>query len=123
MACHRPEPPARPAPLTSSPPRPLVPPPQGDQFGYCPPWALAWQYRKLNLLKELLAYDADIMCLQEVQSNHFQARRGGCACRACADDAPPACRASGLHPACCSPVHPRGRCTPCLLLPLQDCLP
>jgi CCR4-NOT transcription complex subunit 6 len=44
----------------------------GDQFGYCPPWALAWPYRKLNLLKELLAYDADIMCLQEVQSNHFQ---------------------------------------------------
>lgn len=48
--------------------------PQGDQFGYCPPWALAWPYRKLNLLKELLAYDADIMCLQEVQSNHFQVR-------------------------------------------------
>jgi len=47
---------------------------QGDQFGYCPPWALAWPYRKLNLLKELLAYDADIMCLQEVQSNHFQVR-------------------------------------------------
>lgn len=44
----------------------------GDQFGYCPPWALAWPYRKLNLLKELLGYDADIMCLQEVQSNHFQ---------------------------------------------------
>ena len=46
--------------------------PQGDQFGYCPPWALAWPYRKLNLLKELLSYDADVMCLQEVQSNHFQ---------------------------------------------------
>ncbi|KAI3426985.1 hypothetical protein D9Q98_006929 [Chlorella vulgaris] len=44
----------------------------GDQFGYCPPWALAWPYRRLNLLKELLGYDADILCLQEVQSNHFQ---------------------------------------------------
>ena len=43
-----------------------------DQFGYCPNWALAWPYRKLNLLKELLGYGADIMCLQEVQSNHFQ---------------------------------------------------
>eukprot|EP00887_Chlorella_sp_A99_P001164 scaffold14.g1164.t1 len=43
-----------------------------DQFGYCPPWALAWPYRRVNLLKELLSYDADIMCLQEVQSNHFQ---------------------------------------------------
>ena len=60
---------------TPSPPTCVLPlPPQGDQFGYCPPWALAWPYRRLNLLKELLAYDADIMCLQEVQSNHFQAR-------------------------------------------------
>ena len=49
-------------------------PPQGDQFGYCPPWALAWPYRRINLLKELLGYDADILCLQEVQSNHFQVR-------------------------------------------------
>ena len=29
---------------------------------------LAWGYRKQNLLKELLAYRADILCLQEVQS-------------------------------------------------------
>lgn len=42
-----------------------------DQFSYCPPWALSWSYRRANLLKELLAYEADIMCLQEVQSNHF----------------------------------------------------
>lgn len=32
---------------------------------------LAWGYRKQNLLKELIAYQADILCLQEVQSNHF----------------------------------------------------
>lgn len=32
---------------------------------------LAWGYRKQNLLKELLSYKADILCLQEVQSNHF----------------------------------------------------
>ena len=55
---------------------PASPTPQGDQFGYCPPWALAWPYRRLNLLKELLSYQADILCLQEVQSNHFQACRG-----------------------------------------------
>lgn len=42
-----------------------------EQFGYCPTWALSWPYRRVNLLKELLAYDADVMCLQEVQSNHF----------------------------------------------------
>jgi CCR4-NOT transcription complex subunit 6 len=40
-------------------------------FGYCPSWALAWPYRRLNLLKELLGYNADVLCLQEVQSNHF----------------------------------------------------
>jgi hypothetical protein len=62
------------ASLTSLPPTGSTTWLQGDQFGYCPPWALAWPYRKLNLLKELLAYDADILCLQEVQSNHFQVR-------------------------------------------------
>lgn len=42
-----------------------------EQHGQCPAWALSWSYRRVNLLKELLSYDADIMCLQEVQSNHF----------------------------------------------------
>lgn len=42
-----------------------------EQFGYCPHWALHWPYRRTNLLRELLSYDADIMCLQEVQSTHF----------------------------------------------------
>ncbi|KAK9806248.1 hypothetical protein WJX72_007236 [[Myrmecia] bisecta] len=42
-----------------------------EQFSYCQPWVLAWGYRKQNLLKELLGYRADILCLQEVQSNHF----------------------------------------------------
>ncbi len=37
---------------------------QAEQFSYCQPWMLAWGYRKQNLLKELLNYDADIMCLQ-----------------------------------------------------------
>lgn len=38
--------------------------PQAEQFSYCQPWMLAWDYRKQNLLKELLNYNADIMCLQ-----------------------------------------------------------
>ncbi|DBA89559.1 hypothetical protein WJX79_010338 [Trebouxia sp. C0005] len=43
-----------------------------DAHGHCcQQWALSWQYRKQNLLKELLTYKADILCLQEVQSNHF----------------------------------------------------
>ena len=42
-----------------------------EQFQYCPPFALHWPYRRANLLRELLSYNADIMCLQEVQSTHF----------------------------------------------------
>lgn len=42
-----------------------------EQFDYCPSWALHWPYRRANLLRELLSYNADIMCLQEVQSTHF----------------------------------------------------
>jgi len=37
-------------------------------YSYCPPWALSWAYRKQNLLRELLGYKADIMCLQEVRT-------------------------------------------------------
>ena len=39
---------------------------QAVQSSSCQPWMLAWGYRKQNLLKELLGYHADILCLQEV---------------------------------------------------------
>jgi CCR4-NOT transcription complex subunit 6 len=42
-----------------------------QMYGYCPIWALAWDYRKNLLVREILAHNADIICLQEVQSNHF----------------------------------------------------
>ncbi|KAL7098079.1 hypothetical protein ACP275_10G183200 [Erythranthe tilingii] len=42
-----------------------------DIYGYCPSWALSWAYRKQNLLREIVGYHADIVCLQEVQSDHF----------------------------------------------------
>ncbi|GLT65963.1 hypothetical protein SLA2020_383590 [Shorea laevis] len=38
----------------------------------CPTWALEWEYRKQKLLKEINEYDADIICLQEVQQNHYK---------------------------------------------------
>jgi len=41
-------------------------------FPYCPLYALNWNYRKHNLLREILTYRADIICLQEVQNNHFE---------------------------------------------------
>jgi len=41
-------------------------------FPYCPRWALSWRYRRVQLLRELEQYDADVLCLQEVQQDHFQ---------------------------------------------------
>eukprot|EP01114_Cavostelium_apophysatum_P020466 TRINITY_DN6864_c0_g1_i2.p1 TRINITY_DN6864_c0_g1~~TRINITY_DN6864_c0_g1_i2.p1 ORF type:complete len:609 (-),score=205.83 TRINITY_DN6864_c0_g1_i2:981-2807(-) len=38
-----------------------------EQYFYCPSWALDWNYRKQGLLKEILAYDCDVICLQEVE--------------------------------------------------------
>ncbi|EAY88687.1 hypothetical protein OsI_10162 [Oryza sativa Indica Group] len=43
-----------------------------DTYSYCPTWALSWPYRRQNLLREIIGYHADIICLQEVQSNHFE---------------------------------------------------
>ncbi|KAF8377298.1 hypothetical protein HHK36_030673 [Tetracentron sinense] len=39
---------------------------------YCPKWALTWEYRRQNLLYEITGYEADILCLQEVQNDHFE---------------------------------------------------
>lgn len=35
-------------------------------YNYCPSWALSWTYRRQNLLREIVGYRADIVCLQEV---------------------------------------------------------
>ncbi|XP_077211874.1 carbon catabolite repressor protein 4 homolog 1-like [Tasmannia lanceolata] len=43
-----------------------------DLYSYCPSWALSWAYRRQNLLREIVGYHADILCLQEVQSDHFE---------------------------------------------------
>lgn len=41
-------------------------------FPYCPPYALKVDYRKQLYIKELLGYNADIMCLQEVDMKIFE---------------------------------------------------
>lgn len=35
-----------------------------QQYGYCPTWALVWDYRKQAILKEILDSTADIVALQ-----------------------------------------------------------
>lgn len=41
-----------------------------ETYPYCPAWALAWPYRRENILREILTHNADLMCLQEVQADH-----------------------------------------------------
>ncbi|WOL04200.1 carbon catabolite repressor protein [Canna indica] len=43
-----------------------------ESYSYCPSWALSWPYRRQNLLREIVGYHADILCLQEVRYDHFE---------------------------------------------------
>ena len=40
-------------------------------YPYCPLWSLAWDYRKNNLMREITSHNGDIICLQEVQHDHY----------------------------------------------------
>ena len=42
-----------------------------SQYGYTPSEALLWDYRKRLILEEIHGYDADIVCLQEVDREVF----------------------------------------------------
>ncbi|KAG0211623.1 Glucose-repressible alcohol dehydrogenase transcriptional effector [Mortierella sp. GBA30] len=43
-----------------------------QMYGYTPSWALTWEYRKELILQEILAYSADIVCLQEVELGQYE---------------------------------------------------
>ncbi|XP_052071498.1 CCR4-NOT transcription complex subunit 6-like isoform X2 [Mytilus californianus] len=40
-------------------------------YGYCPSWALNWDFRKKGIMDEIKHYMADIICLQEVETDQF----------------------------------------------------
>jgi len=40
-------------------------------YGYCPNWALAWDYRRKAIMDEIRHYSADIISLQEVETDQF----------------------------------------------------
>ena len=42
-----------------------------QMYAYCPGWALEWEYRKKGILHEIRHYDADIISLQEVETDQF----------------------------------------------------
>ena len=41
-------------------------------YGYTPSWALPWSYRKARILDELTKYEADFLCLQEVDITQYE---------------------------------------------------
>jgi CCR4-NOT transcription complex subunit 6 len=41
-------------------------------YGYTPPTALSWDYRKQRIIQELHERDADILCLQEIATDVFR---------------------------------------------------
>ncbi len=42
-----------------------------QMYGYCPSWALNWEYRRRGILDEIRHYAADIISLQEVETDQF----------------------------------------------------
>uniref|UniRef100_A0A8I5N9D1 poly(A)-specific ribonuclease n=1 Tax=Papio anubis TaxID=9555 RepID=A0A8I5N9D1_PAPAN len=40
-------------------------------YGYCPSWALNWEYRKKGIMEEIVNCDADIISLQEVETEQY----------------------------------------------------
>lgn len=41
------------------------------QYGYCPTWALDWEYRRKGIMTEVRRNAADLICLQEVETEQY----------------------------------------------------
>jgi CCR4-NOT transcription complex subunit 6 len=42
-----------------------------SQYGYCPQWALDWEYRRKGIMNEIRRNAADLICLQEVETEQY----------------------------------------------------
>jgi len=43
-----------------------------QQYPYCDIWALSWEYRFHNIMREIVDAAPDVVCLQEVQADHYE---------------------------------------------------
>jgi len=43
-----------------------------QQYPYCDIWALSWEYRFHNIMREIVDASPDVVCLQEVQADHYE---------------------------------------------------
>ncbi|KAL7570079.1 hypothetical protein ACA910_017111 [Epithemia clementina (nom. ined.)] len=43
-----------------------------QQYPYCDFWALSWDYRFQNILREIMDASPEVLCLQEVQADHYE---------------------------------------------------
>ncbi|KAL9544644.1 hypothetical protein MBANPS3_007511 [Mucor bainieri] len=41
-------------------------------YGYTPSWALSWDYRRELLVSEILGYNPDVFCLQEMEMGQYE---------------------------------------------------
>lgn len=41
-------------------------------YRYTPSWALAWEYRRNKLKEQVLSFNCDVICLQEVEASTFE---------------------------------------------------
>ncbi|KAI9249754.1 Endonuclease/exonuclease/phosphatase [Phascolomyces articulosus] len=41
-------------------------------YGYTPSWALGWDYRKELVMTEILRWNSDVICLQEIEMSQFE---------------------------------------------------